>query len=612
MPEAIAPSAADSFPIWSVQRGVIAYRAATVPASSEETTSPRSSYRALVVAVSIAAVIGVAELPFAAFMADDLIQLGVLEGVMPRPWLGPFDLYTIADGVPEHVRAMQDAGALPWFFPADFKMAFLRPLSSATIALDHALWGLWPVGHRIHGIVWFIVLVAGVGLVFRRALPGAVGALALVVFTVSSIHGILVWNATRHVVIAGALGMLALAAHVRWRETGWGTGRILSVAGFALALCASEAALAVMAYLLAYEMLGARGPWDDRLRAGAPALVLVAGYLVAYRLAGFGASSALDYVDPLATPAAFLIELPGRWLFLFGALLGGVGADVWTLRRELRPLFIAGGAGIVIGFGIALRAVWGRVHAADRHGTRWLVAGAAVAAVPFAGTPIGARCLVLPMIGASAAIALVIHHWWIARMRSEATRRIVAVAGALLALVHLVGAPIGRLASPYVLRRLMHDRLEAVVHDTQLDETRLPSQRVVVLRAPDFMMGLYPFLHRTLYRLPMPRSWRALSWAPGTHRFTRTAVDTLELEIDEGAIGAPHVAPGQVIALTGMQVTVLASDRRGPTRVRFQLDRPLDDPDVVLLVWDADRFRQVGPPPIGGTLSIEGAAWRPA
>ena len=63
----------------------------------------------------LAALLSLAELPFAAFMADDLFQLGALDGVSPCTWLGPWRLYTISDGVPEHVRAMQDAGAFPWF-----------------------------------------------------------------------------------------------------------------------------------------------------------------------------------------------------------------------------------------------------------------------------------------------------------------------------------------------------------------------------------------------------------------------------------------------------------------------------------------------------------------
>jgi len=147
------------------------------------------------VAVLLAALLGLAELPFAAFMADDLFQLGALEGVSPCTWLGPWRLYTISDGVPEHVRAMQDAGAFPWFFGPDFNMAFFRPLISALLAADHAMWGLWPVGYRLQGACWFIALVAGLGLVLRRALPGPIGTLALIVFAISGIHGSLFWNA---------------------------------------------------------------------------------------------------------------------------------------------------------------------------------------------------------------------------------------------------------------------------------------------------------------------------------------------------------------------------------------------------------------------------------
>src|SRR5262245_7573859 len=173
-------------------------------------------------------------------MADDLIHLGVLEGVLPCTWVGPFTLYTLSDGVPEHVRTMQNAGAMPWFFSPAFKMTFLRPLTSASIALDHAIFGLWPIGYRLQATVWFILLVVGVGLTLRRVLPGRLGVLALLVFTASGIHASLFWNATRHIVVAGGLGMLGLAAHVRWREAGWWSGRVLSMIGFALSLLASE------------------------------------------------------------------------------------------------------------------------------------------------------------------------------------------------------------------------------------------------------------------------------------------------------------------------------------------------------------------------------------
>ena len=101
-------------------------------------------------------------------------------------------LYTLSDGVRAHVRALQDAGAFPWFFGPDFKMAFFRPLRRS-----------WPWTTNL-GLVACRLPVAG----------------RLIVITISGIHGSLFWNAARHIVIAGALGMIGLAAHVHWRGAG--------------------------------------------------------------------------------------------------------------------------------------------------------------------------------------------------------------------------------------------------------------------------------------------------------------------------------------------------------------------------------------------------------
>ena len=67
----------------------IAYPATSDRAVSEGRPTSRGP---LLVAVVVAALLGLAELPFASFMADDLMQLAVLERVLPCSWLGPLDL----------------------------------------------------------------------------------------------------------------------------------------------------------------------------------------------------------------------------------------------------------------------------------------------------------------------------------------------------------------------------------------------------------------------------------------------------------------------------------------------------------------------------------------
>jgi hypothetical protein len=561
--------------------------------------------RPLMLAIGLAALFGLAELPFASFMADDLIQLGFLEGVSPATWIGPLELYTISDGEPAHMQVMKDAGAFPWFFDPDFKMAFARPLSSALLAADHALFGLHPLGYRVHGALWFVVLVAGLGVLLRRALPGPVGALALLIFTISGIHGVLAWTATRHIVIAGALGLLALGWHVRWREQGWRPGAALAVAGFALSLGASEAAVGVLAYLAAYELLAGPGGWRRRLTALLPVGLLFVAYLVLYRVLDLGASGGSGYLDPLREPLSYAVHLPGRLLFLLGAMVLGGNADLWVLRPDLRPALVVVGAVAAAGLGGLLLATRPAADAPHRRGARWLIAGALLSALPFTGTPIGSRCLVVPLLGGSVAIALVLHGWWTAlRARPGITNRLLGAACVLLALLHLGLAPLARLAAPPLLREMMVTRLATAMETLDLDEGQLAAQTVILPAAPDIAIGFHSYFHRSLAGLPMPARWRALSWAPTDHRLHRTADDTFELEMVDGAMEGSHLEAGQILILDGLTATVLELGDIGPSRVRFQLDRSLDDPDVVLLEWRDGGLRRFQPPAAGSFVLL--------
>ena len=553
----------------------------------------------------LAALMGLFTLPFSSFVADDFIQLGILERVSPCTWTGPLELYTISDGLPEHMRIMKDAGAFPWFFDPEFKMAFFRPLSSALLALDHTLFGLNPLGYRIHSLLWFLLLVAGVGLLLRRVLPGPLGTLALFLFTISGIHGTLCWTATRHIVIAAAAGLLALFWHVRWRMEGWRPGRILSVAGFALSLAASEAAIGVVAYLFAYEAFGAPGSRGNRLKAAAPTLAVVVSYLLLYKFLGLGASGGSGYLDPLKDPFAFLVHLPGRLLVLAGATVAGGNADLWVIRPDLRTVMVFVGGFFVVLLAALLRVVWTSAAPSERRAVRWLIVGALASAVPFAGTPIGSRCLVVPLVGGSAAIALVLHRWWtLLRRKPRVGYRLVGAVCACLAFLHLVLAPIQQLSSAFVLRRMMHERLVSAMEEADLERGHIGEQSVVLLKAPDLAVGFHSYFYRRLYRLPMPASWRALSWTRCDHRFHRTAPDTLEMELVGGELETPYFATGDTIELDGMWVTVLGVGRNGPTRVEFRFNKALEDPSFCFLAWREGRLQRVKPPPLGESLLL--------
>lgn len=563
-----------------------------------------SSFRVVVIALlAVAAAFGAWEIGFAAFMADDFLQLAVLEGLSPSAaWTGLLDLYTISDGNPAHVLAMKEAGFFPWSFNPVFEMGFFRPLSSALLVLDHRLFGLHPSGYRLHGVLWSLLLVAAVAIIFRRTLPQRVGALSLLVFVLSAIQAIFCWNAARHVLVATALGLVAFAAHLRWRVENWRPGLPLSLLVLAMSLAASEVGVAVAVYLVTYELLCASDSVPVRVRAAAPALALLIAYLVAWRLLGHGASAGSGYIDPLRDPRTFVRELLPRLAVLTGGLLIGGHADLWVLRPDVRALLATIGAAVTIGFALLLRRAWSGRLAGERRALRWLGVATVVSAVPFAGTPIGTRCLLVPFVGGSVLIAAVIERWWsVWRLNRWGMLKI---AGAILAFAHVAIAPLSRLTGPPLLKWIMADRAQAAFRDAELDPATLVNTRVVVLHAPDLIIGLHGGAYPLLHHLPRPAAWHVLSWAPAAHRFTRSGPDTLNMQIEGGGIESSKLQPGAIIKMRELEMTVLAVGALGPTRVRIRFDRVLDDASLVLLAWRDGRLRRVAPPAIGETILL--------
>jgi hypothetical protein len=558
----------------------------------------------------LAVFLGLAELPFAGFMADDFIQLGTLEGVSSCGGRAPFRLYDIGDGNPDFVLALKNAGAFPWFFAPDFRMAFFRPLSSALLALDHRWFGLHPLGYRVHGVIWFLLLAAGLGCLLQRLFPRGLASLALTLFIVSGIHGPLSWTATRHIVIAAALGVFGLYFHVRWRQDGWRAGRLLALAALALSLTAGEAALGALAFVFAYEAFVVEDSWRMRIRASLPPALLVLAYLLFYRLLGFGASASSGYLNPLAEPLRFLAVLPGRMAVILGGMVAGGNVDLWVLRPPLRPLMVLTGALLAALFAVLFRSAWKNSATPGRRTVRGLTAGAVLAAVPFSGTPIGSRCLVIPWIGGAAALAWVLHGWWTVLRRGPGNgRRLAGVACALLAFIHLALAPVQRLAAPFLLQRMMGTRLAAAMDVPALASERIAGKTVVLLNAPDIVVGLHSYFYRALFRLSMPTAWRVLAWAPCAFRFSRLDAHTLSMEAVGGEVASLRLQTGDIVRLQDMQASVTGHDANGITKAEFRFAVPLDDPRLYFLAWRDGRLQNVAPPSMGATLLLPAPAF---
>ena len=518
---------------------------------------------------------------------------------MASPWQA-LALFSPVLGPPGSEALIRN-GPLPWWTHPELKLSLWRPLSSLLMWLDVAAFGRQSVWlYHLHSAAWYLAVIAACAVLLRRALPGAIGAGALLLFAIDGVHWMSVtWLAQRNALVAAAPALLALAAHVRWREEGWRPGLPLSLLGFVVGLAGGEAALGVYCYLVAYELCGGWRPgrW---LVALAPSAALAAGHFWLYRRLGFGARGSGVYLDPLGSPWTFVAALPERLLALSAGQLLTVPAD---LRPRAVPL--VGGLLALALVAVVLGRAWSTLTSAERGGARWLLVGGVLSLVPVAATAPHNRLLLLPSLGGAVLVAILVRHGWTARRRWE---RAVAYG---LVLVHvplaLSGWAVGHyryaVAGPWAEEVLLASHLDVV------------SRRVVLVVAPDFATTAYAPSVRAYRERPLPRSWWTLSAAPYDHRLTRTGVDRFELEVLGGRMLTtiyervfrgpdPPLRAGTQVALEGATVTVLEADAVGPRRVAFHFTVPLEDPSLLILEWRDGRLLPMPLPAIGASREL--------
>lgn len=280
--------------------------------------------------------------------------------------------------------------------------------------------------------------------------------------------------------------------------------------------------------------------------------------------------------------------------------------------RALVGLGLAGLAVLVL----LVRSAWSGLSEEERRHCRWLSAGAMLSLLPVTSTMPMGRLLFVPSLGASVLLAVVLRHAWRSRARGWRPRG-VAVAGGVLALFHLVLAPLSWPAMAMMIRQLGTGSEEMARQvRSELDPARLASQRVVVLDARDIAVLLYVPVQWALHGQELPRSWWPLSMVQESPIVTRTGPTSLALELPRGGHflateaeqtlrASEHMlGEGAQVKLEGMRVTVLAADAQGPTRLGFEFDVPLEDPSLVFLHWRDGGLRRLTPPSEGTRLEL--------
>ena len=571
----------------------------------------RASWRPgpIVLALGAAALLAAPSLFGGRFMDDYLHQL-VLDGYPGFPG-SPWWLFDFATGDPAKLQPIVEHGPYPWWTFPEVRLSFLRPLTCALAIGEHELFGGALFPQHLHSFLWFVALVAVVLALLARALGPAravpATALAGLIFAIDESHALPVaWIANRNALIAAVPVLLGLLAHVRWREERWRPGLPLSLLGYAVGLAAGEAALAALAYLAAYELCAGPGRPVERIRALLPVALLGVAYVSIYRALHAGAFGSGIYLDPLASPGAFLLAAPGRALALAGGLLIGAPADLWLLGPGARPLLVAAGIGAIALVGWLVRDAWVGLDPRLRRGLAWLGTGAALSLLPVLATFPLNRLLLLPSIGGAALLAVALRHG----LAAKGLRR---AGGALVAIANLAVPPLGWLASYAILHEGEAAQERSALRSAFTDEEL--ARRVVFFAATDPMLALYPGIVRVTHGLPPPRAWLPISMAPLAHRLTRTAADTFELEVQGGRmletvfeqlVRAPELRlpVGFEVRLDGATVTVLALDEGLPRRVRVRLH---DDPmggSYTFPVWRGGRLEPLALPAVGESVVL--------
>lgn len=474
-----------------------------------------------------------------------------------------------------------DAGQLPFWADPELSWAMFRPVAVLTHYLDMWRYPQSPTAMHIHSLLWYAALLSAVYLLYRRLLPGAaVAALALAIYALSSGHiATVAWLATRNAVMVAVFGALTLLLHERARHA---AGRRAAVERGLGALClllslwSSEGGVALWGFLLAHASCVDDRRRRARLLSLGPAALVTLGWLVHYRLAGFGARGATAYVDPVTDPEAFAGAVPARLWALCESLFGMPGMQALPLQgRET----LAAGVTIATLLTLSLCAL------RDRYLRFWLL-GSLLSLLPLCAAQPGPRLRLLPAIGAAAALSLAMRTLWARADRLELPAR--AICGVWLS-VHVPQqlAVAGDVTSVRVETERQLRALAATLPPHGDGE-----RRVIVLNTPDLVGTLYamvyssddPFTHGQQY---------ALSAEDAEVLLSRPDAGSLRLRPVGGYLHDPgsrafrargaRFAVGQRFAMGPMtaEVETITDDGR-PMSMRFRFGA-IDDPALAFV-----------------------------
>ena len=481
------------------------------------------------------------------------------------------------------------AGLYPWYKHPDSYLVEVRPVWSGVVAAAYSVFGRAPLPYYLTSLVVFLGFLGAVWAWLRRQLPAELHSLAICSFALDGLHAeSAVWFANLHSVVGGALAMLAVMMHVRWRE-GWKPGLGLAAGLAVLALAFSETSLGAFAFVVAFELLGVASR-SHRIRAVLPLAAICVAFLALLKVGGVGAKLIPLYADPFGEPSRFLSIAAHNLRWYFEAAFGGHGL---------------GGSALL--FAVSVPWFWAgmRARSAQERRVIWaILLGAVLSLVPVLGviqTPIepgmfiAVRCLLYFTIGLAVfwAVAVSQAASLAVRAAGPAWTRVAAAIATLIMFLHLfVWSPV-RFVELVRYWFVEDDDAATIAAIQRVPMTCRDSRRVVWLRGPRSIMAFQEYyLLAARLGWPVTEVGRQVTVAPpGTNPLTlaRTGDRTIEIRSARGAVYAgdtrlntPTPLPPGPIPVPGAEVRVLELAETLPSRIEIQFtDEPASNCFVV-------------------------------
>lgn len=577
------------------------------------------------------------------FMADDYAQIAMLEGRYPVE-RSPLNLYSLSDGTADEGQALLDYGYYPWWSHPQMRLSMLRPLASAQLWLDHALFGNWALPYHVHSMLWWVAMLGVVAVLYARLLSPPVALLSFALLMLDEAHVVAVsWIANRCALLSAACSLLGLLAYLRFRDpegharvAGQRRDTAWAVLWFSLGLAAGEYAICTYGYVLAYELLRVRESLRERLFKCGWLLAPAAAFVLLRVALGVGAQKSSVYLDlsgqPLVSAWAMLHRLPA----LMADLCFSVRADYWTFGLPWTYALVEWGFVdsswlqgpapyrlalwwlLPLALSLLALMLWSLPRTGAYRHVPWLLLGGCLSVLPVLPSFPSSRLLILPLVGVvtlfAAFVVAQVQGLWRGGWRRP-VRWLLSPLVLLLLAVHGGWAGYASRLEHANLRHSSVAVLSAVL-DVGFDTRDLERKNLLILAAVEGGTSYYFSIARGQFGRTVPRTCRTLSLTSARHRLTRVAEKSFELAVLDGGRFVSsasdqllHEYPvifhvGERAELDGMDVTVTEVMDGLPTAVRVDLDVPLEDPSLMLLYPTWQNFVQVIPPPIGQAIEL--------